>query len=242
MDERIFIVCLDHRLEEDLLFWQTFTRVMDPGHSRPSTFLVLGSSDRCARTVEAAGGSSARKEGVLVLESQVQRDAFERATRDDGRRIVQLLSDTGVSSVGFAGFDRRILFCDELDQLSASRVGSMTAWCRSGVVPVLMSSGRNSRGEILDIHPVASCISIARQLNSNDSNQKGDIVLLLSRLPGELAERIDTGGEVGLAELDESNALQNPSYLPLIKDSSVRFLVSHVSLLTEMRAARLVSI
>ncbi len=239
MDERVVILCVDHRLDDDLLFWQSFIREVSGARLHEPMFLVLGSSDRCALMVEAAGGTSTRTDGVLRLESSAEREAFERALRDDGRRIVQLFSDSGVSSVSFAGFDRGILICDDSDGLAVSRVGSMTAWCRSGVIPVLMSSARNLRGEILDVHPATVCKLIVDWMKRNGTNLVGDMVLLLYRLSDDLAEKIDSRAELKLRELVEAEALPDPSYVPFIEEFRFEIGVSHVSRLAEMKTARL---
>ena len=84
--ETINVVCIDHRLEEDLMFWETLARNLATARSRPPMFLVVGSGERAARMLVASGGSFRRTKGVLNPESTAERNGLERASREDGSR------------------------------------------------------------------------------------------------------------------------------------------------------------
>lgn len=239
MSDRICFLCIDHRLEEDLLFWQTLARNIAASPSRPPMFLVVGSGERAEQLLAGCGGSVHRSRGTLQPESRLEQESIERAAREEGHRIVQVFADSGLSSVGFTGVDRKILIRKKSGHLSVSQMASLTAWCRSGVIPVLMCVGLDTDNKIVDFHPSEVCQAILETEISSDVNMMGQMVLLVSKASKTLMKLVDTGAEIDSESLLKESPDMAPILAILTAREAVECRITHVSQVAEMRAARL---
>lgn len=188
---RLKLVCVDRRVQEDLLFMQTLSRSFERSQEFSPMVLIVGSAEPAERALAADGFNVGRQEGALVLSTQGERTIFERVMREQGRKYVQLLTDAGIPSVGFFGADRGILRRTENGKISPSGVQTVAALSRSGVVSVLLCGGLDNAENVVDLHPTTVCRLFEKQLPLERYCLMGDIVLLVAELHGKMAHMTD---------------------------------------------------
>jgi len=173
---------VNRRVQEDLLFAQTLTRSFERSKARCPMVLIVGSAEPAERGLAARGFEVVRHEGALVLSTPDEQTVFERIMRDTGRKLVEQLTDVGISSVGFFGADKGILRKDENGIIGSFGVQTIAALSRSGVVSVLICGGLDSAENVVDLHPTTVCHLFQKHLSVTDCNVMGDIVLLVPEL------------------------------------------------------------
>lgn len=129
----MYVVAVDRRSMEDLLLWQGVGRVL--ARSRPGAGLIVvhAPGETAERILEGEGLDLRGPDGLLRAGTPGGAALLERAVRSEMRRIVGLLTESGVPAVGFAGGDRG-LFSD----------GGSGRWLKAvaaaGPVPIVASA------------------------------------------------------------------------------------------------------
>ena len=211
----IRIVCIDRRLEDDLMFRQTLVQNISRAMDRPPMILVVGSGESVERALADSGHVAVRARGELVLDTQEKRAVYERHMRELGRLYVTLLTDVGVSSVGFFGADKRILFTGNDGLVVGSSLQTLVALGRSGVVSVLATGCLNTNQDLMDVHPIHVCNSINETLSKNTYNTKGEITVLIDSIPKSLVSYLGSGRSVSWEQISESG-LEIPEEIVLL--------------------------
>ena len=161
------IICVDEVADEDLMFDQALVRSLGRLNSRGPIILVVGSGESVGRGLSRQGHEDGRVKGGLQLKSEQSRDEYERLMRDKGRDYVQLLTDAGISSVGFFGADRNMLSLRPGEKGVVCKAGTIVGLSRSGVLSVIMCACRASEGSVLDLQPMECCIAIRKALEAD---------------------------------------------------------------------------
>jgi hypothetical protein len=195
------IVCLHRGLEEDLMFRESMIQHLERVPSRPPMILVAGAGESAERALERDGQAVSRIAEELELGSDRARRAFERAVREDGRRLVSMLSESGIASVFFFGGDRGLLRRPDSGSLVVAGSEPLVALALSGVVPVVGTAYIDRRGQLSDVHPIRVAQSFAKKLQDENHNIMVRMVFTVPKIPGELAK------EPGSARVPASDGL-----------------------------------
>ncbi len=195
----IHVVAIDNRLEGDGSFWESLFRGLQSADTRRPLMLVVGASQA---TCDAVGFSDDGIQARVVPPAEATR--YEQAMRTRTQAIVSKLTDVGIHSTGFLGSDKNIFVVSEAGTLRANHLESIVQWCDVGVVPVVVSAGRNSLGEIVDVHPLLASSVVTRRLNETVRNKHKIMacnVLLALNITTCLAQNFINADRVALSSV-----------------------------------------
>ena len=189
----VYILYLDDYHAGDVHFLQSLARGLARRTKRPAPAIVHGSGEHAERLLEANGIFRRREHGILQIETQEEHGLVERAARQLNQKLVGLLSDAVVSSVGVFGTQRRALVVQG-ETVVALGTEWMLGIMQQGIVPVLASFGRHEgAGTVGEIPTADAVIALGRALEGNVEV----VVFTTTNLPGIMAEG-RTLSEIGL--------------------------------------------
>lgn len=142
MSETVYVLFLDDYHAGDVLFLQGLARAMARRTWKPAPVIVHGSGEHAERLLEAHGIFRRRTGGVLEIESASEHTLVEQALRSLNQKIVALLTDAVVSTVGVIGAQRNV-FAIADGQLCARGATWLYGIARQGVVPVVAANARD---------------------------------------------------------------------------------------------------
>lgn len=158
----MYIICIHRMLEEDLMFWDTIIARL--AESDEKCILVVGAGER--EEQDAASSLRSNKAGVtertdmrvigyeLGISDSGHAERYEQSMRSRGKKILQKLSDAGISSSMVLGSDRGLLSRGPGDGIKVSRFAGIRDFVLAGVVTVIMSCGRDEGHNIVDLDPL----------------------------------------------------------------------------------------
>lgn len=198
MVETLYLLFLDDLHGGDVLFMQSLARALSKKQWQPAPVLVHGSGEHAQRLMESHGIFRGRSDGVLEIESAREHALVERALRALNQKIVALLTDAVVSSVGVVGAQRNIFVMRD-GRLHAPGAGSLRSIADQGVVPVVAANARDdASGATGEIALKEAAASLAERLDQ--LGRRTEIVFFTTtNLPGVMRDGV-ARREVGLNE------------------------------------------
>lgn len=155
---------VDFRPQEDLMFWDTFSRGLANVKKEGRWICVLvGSGEKEERVLAQKGLSTLRS-----LSDELEYDHFiagevEKTVRQEKNIISSRLTDEGVSAVGIMGFERGLIRSNN-GQILAKEGVQKSLWQAPAVVPILMSVCLDETGLLKDVHPIRTVRAITLNL------------------------------------------------------------------------------
>lgn len=132
------IAYIDRYHQEDPLFLRGLAWALKSEHAQtPPFILVHGSGERVERQLEAEGLIPARNDGVLMAASELERALIERSIRETNQKMVAVLTDQLISSVGIQGTDRNLLRIKEDGELEVGAITWIKHLAEKRIVPVI---------------------------------------------------------------------------------------------------------
>lgn len=187
------------------MFWDSLVARLVT--AQESCVLMVGAGEREARYGFVSGATEVNLRetetgGAIKIPDDNARLAYELSMRSRGKKIVQKISDEGISSTMVLGSDRKQLFVSKDGHLQADRLASLLDFTASGVVTIIMTSGRDDALNVVDIDPLRAGLALYQVSERNSSIPNVDIVLLVrktstagllidsgkSNVPGEIVE------------------------------------------------------
>ncbi|MEX0820898.1 MAG: hypothetical protein WD021_02030 [Rhodothermales bacterium] len=224
----LHLIFLDDVHAADVLFMQNLSRSMGRRSWRPAPVLVHGSGEHAEQLLESHGIFRSRSDGVLAIESSREHALVQQALRGLNQKVVALLTDAVVSSVGVMGSQRSV-FAARNGGLFVQEISWLKDLCEQGVVPVVAASGRDvasgSTGEIPAVH---AAIVLARALRT--WYERVEVVFFTTtNLPGIMhagkpREQVSVGDEVLRDKVPDMDALLEvvSAGLPVVLTNSNR--------------------
>ena len=163
--QTLYLVYLDRHHLGDALFLKSMAQHFSEGRTgEPPCVLVHGSGEKVERTLEAQGLFPERKEGVIEVETEEQRQLVERAVRETNQEIVAALTDEVVSTVGIQGVDRNLLRRTNEGQIEARNAGWLTALVKQRVLPVVSALVEDADARAWEVDAAEVVVALARAL------------------------------------------------------------------------------
>ncbi len=212
MAEPIYLLYLDCVHQADPLFVQGLARALASAVRLPRCILLHGSGDRIARMLEA-GGYDVDAPGVRVPPSVV-----ERVVREETRRIVEVLTDAGVSAVGFQGTDRGMLRRSEDGGLVARGASWVHDLTEKRVVPVVSALVHEAGGETHEARMDEVAVALAKTM---ETEEVGTVFFTPTDRPGVI-EQGALRPEIQIAGLSSQTASSEPDAVRRIVASGGR--------------------
>lgn len=179
-----YVIYLDDYHAGDVHFLQSLARGLARRAQRPAPAIVHGSGEHAERLLEANGIFRRREHGVLQIESREEHTLVERATRQLNQKLVAILSDAVVSSVGVFGTQRRALVVRG-STVEATSAPWMMQIMEQGIVPVLAAYGRDEQAGTVGEVPIADAVVALAQAIERHVEV---VVFTVTNLPGIMAE------------------------------------------------------
>lgn len=227
-EEPFYILFLDAYHAGDVLFLQSLSRAMARRAWSPAPIVVHGSGEHAERLLESHGIFRSRSGGVLQIESAREHALVERALRSLNRKIVAILTDAVVASVGVIGAQRNVFAVDgeELRAPGASRVQEIAA---QGVVPVVAANARHEGTEATGEPALTQAVdALARALQR--ARQVEIVLFTTTNLPGVM----HGGSPKAEAEIEElRGCVADPEALAALVESGRRVLVTNSNRLSD---------
>ncbi len=185
--ETLYILYLDDYHGGDVLFMQGLSRALARKAWKPAPVIVHGSGEHAERLMESHGIFRERSNGVLAIESAREHALVERALRGLNQKVVALLTDAVVSSVGVIGAQRNVFLMRE-GRIHAPGAAWVKTICDRGVVPVVAANARDEEsGATGELDLTAAVIAFARE--ATDAISAVDVVFFTkTNLPGLMRE------------------------------------------------------
>lgn len=197
-DETIYILFLDDAHGADVLFMQSLARALAKKAWKPAPVIVHGSGEHAERLMESHGIFRSRSGGVLEIQSAREHAFVEQALRGLNQKIVALLTDAVVSSVGVIGAQRNV-FVMRGAELQVPGAAWLRGIADQGVVPVVAANARDlATGATGEIAPTGAVRSMAHVLE--DLVGRVEIICFTkTNLPGVMRKGVPRKA-VGLTE------------------------------------------
>ena len=151
--------------------------------------LVHGSGERGERALESLGLTPQAADGVWTLQTEVERAAVERATRELTREVVHELTEQGVPSIGATGADRGLLRLTLDGEVAPGRTTWLGDLVRQGVVAVVSARAWHDDATV-EVSAPAAVGALAAALGAD--------AFVLSRRSLERDLAADAVGRVGI--------------------------------------------
>lgn len=178
--EKPYILYLDDYHTGDVHFLQSLARGLARMNARPAPVVVHGSGEHAERALEANGIFRRREYGVLPIESRTEYILVDRAARQLNQKIVAMLNDAVVPSVGIMGTQRRSLIVRD-GRISAAG-GWIHSLMRQGIVPVVAAFASLEEGGASGEVPIFDAVSALAASFAHDDVQV--VFFTKTKLPG----------------------------------------------------------
>jgi acetylglutamate kinase len=192
--------------------------------------IVHGSGEEAERMLEAQGLIPERREGVLAVSDDRQRQLVVNAVRDLNRKLSAALDDEAVPSVRVLGTDRGLLRVED-GRLAAGRVSWLRDLGASRVVPVVGTVATNAGGQAVEVDAARAAAVLAIALDA------AIVFLALGHRDG-LYESEEPLSEVSVDRLADFPALPEPASIQTAVETGARVIVTS---LTALRGSEVVS-
>lgn len=233
---QVKLICIDRIADDDLMFDQSLIRSLQRSEVGHAYILVFGSGESIERGLKAHDQNFDRIDGVLTLSDLEARESYERLMRERGLSYVQLLTDVGLSSVGFFGADRGMLTVGGDDRRVVCDGSILSGLSRSGIFSVVMCAGRGPNGTPVDLHPLLCCYAIQEALGSFQNKIEAEIVVLAAKISASANAKMDNNESVRVEEIADLNMKIDPSTLIRAKKLLLPVYVTTVAKLEKFNA------
>ncbi len=158
------ILLVDHRPQEDLMFWDAMARSLSRTNREGRWIcLIVGCDEKVERVLAQNGQSTSRTEAdELEIALEISNEV-EKTVREAKKNISSRLTDEGVAAVGIMGFERG-LFRSVHGEVVAKKGLKMALWPAPAVVPVVMSVCTEENGAMRDVHPITMARSMVHNM------------------------------------------------------------------------------
>lgn len=225
----LYFLYLDDYHAGDVHFLQSLARALAKMDARPAPILVHGSGEHAERMLEANGIFRQREGGVIQIESAAEHALVERSMRRLNQKLVALLTDAVVSSVGVVGTQRRTLVVKDgaINGAGGAWLGALTA---QGVVPAVAALARDEASGRTGEIPVADAVA-ALAGSTRDTSPK-IVFFTKTNLPGIMEDgRTVEHIESGHPKID--GAVPDPSGLRRVLEHGLPVLLTNTTRFAE---------
>lgn len=143
MSSPILLFLLDaERVGSTMFLKDLAERLTGLGPAGPARICLHGSGPQTEQMLEGTGLFPDRKDGVVVVSSDRERELVHRSIREINQRLVALFTHQQIAAVSAHGDDRGLLEHTGADELRVGPTGWITDLARKGVTPVVSSLAR----------------------------------------------------------------------------------------------------
>lgn len=157
-DRSTCILYLDDYHAGDVLFLQSLARGLARRSTSVSPVVVHGSGEHAERLLESKGIFRERRGGVLAVENVEEYGMVERAARHLNQKLVSILTEAVVASVGVMG-DQRRMFVVKNGHIEASGAAWIGELLEHGIVPVVSAFARDEAAGTTGEIPMADAVT-----------------------------------------------------------------------------------
>lgn len=197
---RVEILLVDYRPQQDLMFWDALSRSVAKAHRDGRRMcLVVGCDEKVERLLLQNGLDIERSERDELRITKEISDEMEKLVREEKKSITSRLTDEGVAAVGMMGFERGLFRSVDGEIVAKKAIGS-GLWQAPMVVPIVMSVCREESGLLRDVHPITLASALAQNMTDEVS-----ISVLSQRVTGKFSLAESEEGRDQLSGLLASN-------------------------------------
>lgn len=222
--EDVYVLYLDrYHLGDDLFLKELAQRFHQAPPGEPSCMIVHGSGEKVERTLESRGLFPDRKDGILDVQEPEHVRLVERAVRETNRKLVALLTDEVVPTVGVQGVDRSLLQMDAEGILQAPRTGWVEALIKQRVVPVVSALvDHPEEGRVREVCTADAVVALARSLDEFETT----VTFFTKSGRAGLANALETKPSISVDTLAKYEDLPEPDAVQHIALAGVNVLVT----------------
>ena len=228
----LYLLYLDQERMGDQLFLQSLAQGLAGKYGEvPPCMIVHGSGEYAERALQGEGFFVERSEGVLQVETAQQAALVDRSVRQFNKKLVSLLTDEVVSSVGVQGINRNLIHLEEDGEVTVNGAGWIERLVDQGVVPVLSALAYDEEGQIRE----ANAAAVTREMARAVRNRSVKVVLFTKNNRPGLAEGDQIRERIGFSALPEEGVVSEPEVVQALVEADVPVLLTDIRGLADER-------